>query len=202
MILVFFFLIILINIMLITIFFIFSTVRIELNQVRFSNITENDKKYIIKMSLYLFNKIKWISLKVNNDKLKNISKKLHLEKVDLKKIERDFKISDLKEIANIKPKVSYLELEMKIGIEDVILTSYIIPTICTILAIVLPYIVIKDKEKYIKYYVLPIYNCKNEYDIKADIILEIKIINILISTYKILITRKKTVKEKIGTKLA
>lgn len=202
MILVFFFLIILINIMLITIFFIFSTVRIELNQVRFSNITENDKKYIIKMSLYLFNKIKWISLKLNNDKLKNISKKLHLEKVDLKKIERDFKISDLKEIANIKPKVSYLELEMKIGIEDVILTSYIIPTICTILAIVLPYIVIKDKEKYIKYYVLPIYNCKNEYDIKADIILEIKIINILISTYKILITRKKTVKEKIGTKLA
>ena len=202
MILVFFFLIILINIMLITIFFIFSTVRIELNQVRFSNITENDKKYIIKMSLYLFNKIKWISLKLNNDKLKNISKKLHLEKVDLKKIERDFKISDLKEIANIKPKVSYLELEMKIGIEDVILTSYIIPTICTILAIVLPYIIIKDKEKYIKYYVLPIYNCKNEYDIKADIILEIKIINILISTYKILITRKKTVKEKIGTKLA
>lgn len=202
MILVFFFLIILISIMLITIFFIFSTVRIELNQVRFSNITENNKKYIIKMSLYLFNKIKWISLKLNNDKLKNISKKLHLEKVDLKKIERDFKISDLKEIANIKPKVSYLELEMKIGIEDVILTSYIIPTICTILAIVLPYIVIKDKEKYIKYYVLPIYNCKNEYDIKADIILEIKIINILISTYKILITRKKTVKEKIGTKLA
>ena len=195
MILVFFFLIILIIIMLITIFLIFSTIRLELKNVQISNLTENNKKYIIKISSYLFNKIKWFSLKINNNKLKKISKDLHLEQIDVKKIEKNFRISDLKEIANIKPKVSYLNLEMKIGIEDVILTSYIIPIICTILAILLPYIVSKDKEKCIKYDILPIYHSKNEYDIKFNTILEIKTINILISAYKIIKSRKKTVKE-------
>ena len=192
MVLVFFFLIIFI--MLITIFTIFSTIRLELKNIQFSNLEKN-KKYIIKISSYLFNKIKWFSLKINNSKIKRISKDLHLEQIDIKKIEKDFKISDLKEITNIKPKVSYLDLEMKIGIEDIVLTSYIVPIICTILAIILPHIVIKDREKYIKYDVLPIYHSKNEYDIKFNAILEIKIINILISGYKIFKFRKKTEKE-------
>ena len=192
MVLVFFFLIILV--MLIIIFTIFSTIRLELKNVQFSNLEKN-KKYIIKISSYLFNKIKWFSLKINNSKLKKISKDLHLEQIDIKKIEKDFKISDLKEITNIKPKVSYLDLEMKIGVEDVVLTSYIVPIICTILAIILPHIVSKDREKYIKYDILPIYHSKNEYDIKFNAILEIKIINILISAYKIFKSRKKTEKE-------
>ena len=192
MVLVFFFLIILV--ILIIIFTIFSTIRLELKNVQFSNLEKN-KKYIIKISSYLFNKIKWFSLKINNSKLKKISKDLHLEQIDIKKIEKDFKISDLKEISNIKPKVSYLDLEMKIGVEDVVLTSYIVPIICTILAIILPHIVSKDREKYIKYNVLPIYHSKNEYNLKFNAILEIKIINILISGYKIFKSRKKTEKE-------
>ena len=192
MVLVLFFLIILV--MLIIIFTIFSTIRLELKNVQFSNLEKN-KKYIIKISSYLFNKIKCFSLKINNNKLKKISKDLHLEQIDIKKIEKDFKISDLREITNIKPKVSYLNLEMKIGIEDVILTSYIIPIICTILAIILPHIVNRNREKYIKYNILPIYHSKNEYDIKFNAVLEIKIINILISAYKIFKSRKKTEKE-------
>ena len=195
MVLVFFFLIISIIIMLITIFLIFSTIRLELKNVQFSNLTQNNKKYIIKISSYLFNKIKWFSLKINNSRLKKMSKDLHLEQIDIKKIEKDFKISDLKEITNIKPKVSYLDLDIKIGIEDVILTSYIVPIICTILAVILPHIIGKDKEKYIKYDVLPMYHSKNEYDIKFNAILEIKIINILISAYKIFKSRKNTVRE-------
>lgn len=172
-------------IILIIIFILFSTIRIQIIKFEISNVKKVNSNYIINISAYLLNKIKWISLKLDEKKIKKISKKIHLEKLNIQKIEKNLKLSDIKEIINIKPLISFLNLDINIGLEDVILTSYLIPIICTILTIILPYISRNKDIKNINYKISPIYNNKKIYNIKIDAIVEIKLINVLNAVYKI-----------------
>ena len=77
-----------------------STIRINVNKLKLSNIDnnygENIKDYSINISMSLFNKIKWISVNLNDKKIKKIQNKMNMQKIDFKKLKGDFKPDDIK----------------------------------------------------------------------------------------------------------
>lgn len=199
MVLVLFFCAIIIVVMLLIIFTLISTVKIKINNLKIENPKKVNSKYEISISFNLMNKLKWISIKLNKQKIRKILTKMHLEKIDIKKLEKDVKLSDIQELLKIKPKLSMLNLQLKVGVEDVIATSFAIPIICTAISVILPYVTDRRNFKNIKYKIEPIYN-QYAYHLKLDTEIEVKIINVLNSLYKIYKSRKNMYKSsKIGT---
>ena len=191
--------IIIVVVMLLIIFTLISTVKIKINNLKMENPKKINSKYEISISFNLMNKFKWISIKLNKQKIRKILTKMHLEKIDIKKLEKDVKLSDIQELLKIKPKLSMLNLQLKVGVEDVIATSFAIPIICTAISIILPYVTDRRNFKNIKYKIEPIYN-QYAYHLKLDTEIEVKVINVLNSLYKIYKSRKNMYKSsKIGT---
>ena len=177
-------------VVLINFLIIFSTIRFRIEDFELANVKRIMPNYKVIISLKLFNKIKWLSLNLNNKKMKKIYTKLHLETIDIRKIEKDLKISDIKEFIEIKPKVTHLNLKLNVGADDVIITGYIIAIISSLIGIILPHITRKKDIKNIKYKIKPVYNMKNVYHLKLTTTLEIKVFKILSSAYKIHKSRK------------
>ena len=199
MVLVLLFCAIIIVVMLLIIFTLISTVKIKINNLKIENPKKINSKYEILISFNLINKLKWISIKLNKQKIRKILTKMHLEKIDIKKLEKDVKLSDIQELLKIKPKLSMLNLQLKVGVEDVIATSFAIPIICTAISVILPYVTDRRNFKNIKYKIEPIYN-QYAYHLKLDTEIEVKVINVLNSLYKIYKSRKNMYKSsKIGT---
>lgn len=162
---------------------IFSTIRIQFNNFTMSNINDDknilSRNYKIIASVHLFNKIKWLSIKLNDKKIKKIYNKMNLEKMDLKTLQNDFKIKNLEYLKKLNLKISYLHLKFKIGTEDVVATSFVVAIISSIIGILLPHVVKKyEKDKYY-YKIIPLYINKNVYEIKFDCIIEIKNVHII-----------------------
>ena len=141
---------------------IFSTLKIEIKNFKTSNLTTNKEKstftnskkyskYEVNTALEILNKLKYFSLNLNSRKIKKITLKMHLDKTKIKELEREISISDIKEVMNIKPKISYMDLKLKLGIDDVLLTTYSVPIISTLISILLPYTVENKDVNNIKY---------------------------------------------------
>ena len=194
MILVLFFIIIFI-VLLAIILIIFSSIKITIQNLDYSNLKREKSNYKIIFSFNMFAKFRWLNIKLDKKKIQKMFKKMHLERITIKEIERNFRISDLKEIANIKPKLEFLDLKVKIGLEDIMLTTYAVPIICTILSIILPHITERKNIKDISYEIKPVYN-KLVYNVKLNTTINIKIINLLNSVYKIYRARKADEQEK------
>ncbi len=163
--------------------FTLSTLKIKIKNLEITNMKETATRifpnYEFKISLYLFGKIKWFSIKIDNRKFKNKYKKMILDTISLKQLGQDFKKQDLKYIETLKPKISHLNFKVKLGTEDAVLTSFIVFAISTIISILLPYRIKKyDKNKYY-YQILPLYVNKNVYEIKLDCIIEVKMVHII-----------------------
>ena len=197
-------------IIVISLFFliIFSMLKIEIKNFKISNLTTNKEKftcanpnkyskYEISIGLEILNKIKYFSLNLNSRKIKKITLKMHLDKTKIKELEREISISDIKEVMNIRPKISYMDLKLKLGIDDVLLTTYSVPIISTLISILLPYTVENKDVNNIKYEVKPIYNNGNIYDLQLNIGVKIKVIRILNAVYRIYKNKKNKSKKKM-----
>lgn len=194
MVLVFILLGIIIFILLIFVILLFSVLQIEIKNLKIGNEEENkcriNKKYEVKITLYFLEKIPILSFRLNDKKIRKISNSKQLEKIDLKAIEKNVKFNKetIEIIKNIKIKISKLNLRIDLGTEDAILTSYLIAIIASIIGIILPHIVHKNKINNCKYIVNPIYQNRNIYHVNLDSIISIKIVHII---YSILIFIKK-----------
>lgn len=184
MILVLFLCSILFFIILLSIFVILSNIKIKINNLEIMSGKKINHNYKAEISLELFGKIKWIKLKLNERKIRKFYTKMHLEKIDIKELEKNLKIVDIKEIFNIKPKISYMNMKLKIGVDEVLITTYLVPIISTFLSILLPYAVENENINKVKYKIEPVYN-QNFYLMQLDISFYIKIVNVLNCAYKI-----------------
>ena len=148
------------------------------------------KDYELKFSLYLFRKLKWISVCFNSERLKKVYKKIKWQSIDFKKMEQDLKLEDFNIVKKLQPELSYLYLESKIGVEDAIATSFFAAMISIMISTLLPHIVKKyEKNKY-HYKIVPLYINKNVYEIKFDCIIEIKMVHIINILYYFLKKRR------------
>ena len=151
---------------------------------------KHKSNYLIIFSLHFLNRIKFLSIKFDRRKIEKLITKMHLEKVDIQKLEREIKLSDIREVINIKPKLSYLNLNLKVGMEDVLVTTYIVPILCTVFTLILPRVTKKENVNDIKYVVEPIYNNGNILHLKLESNIELKIINILNCIFRIYRNKK------------
>lgn len=185
---------------------IFSTLKIEIKNFKVSNLYTNKEntistnlnepfKYEIDIALEILNKLKYFSLNLNDKKIKRITLKMHLDKTKIQELERKISISDIKELIKIKPKISYMNLKLKLGIDDVLLTTYSVPIISTVISILLPYIVEQKNVNNIRYEISPIYNRGNVYELNLSIGVKIKIIKILNAVYRIYKNKKKCINQ-------
>ena len=178
MILVLFLCFILFILFLIVILTMISTVKININDFEASSSKKVTFK-TVEIYLEIFEKIRWIRIKLSKGKLKKVFNKINdLEKFNMKQLEKNLKLEDLKRVCVINPKISCMDLNLKVGVEDVFLTTYLVPIISIILSVLLS-LAVEDKNiKNINYKVLPVYN-KFFYLIKLNITFNIKVINIL-----------------------
>ena len=182
---------------------ILSTIKIELRHFEASNMRENRSKHVqnlnseineivrtesnatvskaykLKISLNLFGKLKWIEVRLNDQKIEKLSHKMKWKSIDFKKMEQNFDIEDLKQVKKLQPKLSYFYLESKIGVENVIFTSFLVTMISIIISMLLPHMVKKYGENKYHYKIVPLYVNKNVYQIKFDCIIEIKMVHII-----------------------
>lgn len=198
MVLVFILLGILIIITLIVFLIFLSNTRISFENFDFTNMEEKtvdkivkynsvkNKELNIRISLVLFKKFTWFFINLNKDKLNKIAKKANFNKNMLKKFEQDFKLSDLKILKELKPKISKLNLNIKFGLEDVIITSYLVIGISVLISNILPFVVEKENYNKCKYNVEPIYLNKNLYKISLNCIIEEKMVHIINILFKFL----------------
>ena len=171
--------IILVTVILVTIL-ILTTIKINLKYI--------DKDYKIIIKLYLLNKVRYAKIELNKEKLKEIYEKAKtkIKKVNYKKLEKEI-YQDRKVIKNVvkklKIELEYIDLDLKIGTEFILLTSVIIVTISTIFPIIANKFIKKYEKKKYKYKFTPIYN-KNDINLQLDCIISTKmvhIINVMIS---------------------
>lgn len=157
-----------------------STIHIEIKDLELTNIKENKNLgYGVILSLYLGKHFKWISIYLNDEKIKKAYTKMQLEKIDFKKIEQDFKWEDLKAIKKIQPKISYLNLNVILGTKSAVTTAFINSAICIIISLLLPHIAIDLRKENYKYYIEPIYINQNLYKIQFNCIIQVKIVHII-----------------------
>lgn len=178
----------------ITILFLTSTLRIDVRRLKIINLSTN-KAYRINIKLKFLNKIQWLSIKLNSEKIKRINRKIHLDEIDIKELESKFKFSDLKEFSKIKINVTNLKLKISIGLEDIFITTYLIAIISTVIAVILPHISKLEDVKNIKYIVEPLYNKGNISNIEINTGIEITIFSILKSLIGIYKNRKEAEQE-------
>lgn len=176
-------------ILIISIFLILIiTVKVE---VKIQNIKYNSEKvkgerlannYQIIIKILTLEKIPIFRLKINNSKIEKINAKTHLkqkikeeiQKQDIAKAIEMEKKYDLKKLIlevykNIKLETENINLKIDIGTENVVLTSFIIPIISTILA----FTVKRNFE------VQPIYQNKNIIKFELNGIFSVKMIHII-----------------------
>jgi len=162
---------------LIIIFFIiiYSTVKIEINEKSIDSYSKlRNLEYII--SINLFNKIKLISFKIANSK---IDKKSKISKKAFRNRNGLFKFIFKKNII----KIEKLKLDLKVGTEDAIFTSYIVSIISIIISTLIAKKVYNFSEEKYKYLVTPLYIQRNAFNLSINCIISIKLVHIIYMIY-------------------
>ena len=188
MVLVFIFLALIIIIFSFTTIMLLSTIQIKITNLILENKKERDVKrinnsYKIKIGIYFLNKIPILWINLNSKKIKKISSSKSLPKVDFQKLKNKENINKkiVNLIKNIQIKVKNIKLNVNIGTIDAILTSYLVAVIASVIGIILPHITEKNNINTCYFIVNPKYQNKNEYNIKFEGIIYIKIVHIIFS---------------------
>lgn len=172
MLLFFLFLIVFLEIIVISLRFEF-----EIENFSYSNmLKKTPDNFCIKVRIYIFNKIKFLEIKLDNQKLKKIYSKQKVEKIDTKKMMKRLPKSN-KEKLNFLKKINLqkLDLNLEIGTIDIMLTTSIIP----ILSSFLSYFLVKAGNRNCKYRIMPIYVERFVYKIDLNCIFSLKMIHII-----------------------
>ena len=177
-----------------------STLHIQIKNLSISNMqTKNNNKYAIIFSIYFANKINYICFNLNSKRAKKIYSKVQLEKIDLKKFKKVFKLSDLKELTKLHLKILDLNLDMNIGTKSPLVTSFLVVTISNAISLLLPHLVNNLKDNRYFYNIKPLYYNKELYKINLDCIIEIKMVHIINVIYYIFLKKGRRKNERSTT---
>ena len=188
MVLVFILLAILILVLTFVIFVLLSTYRIDIKNLYLTNMNEkrdSNSKFQIVLAFYLFNKIKWFSVKLDKEKFEKIYSKIKLENLDLKKLEKNFKLEYIKILRKANLQVRYLDLKAKFGFESPVSTAFLVSIFSAIISIWLPHVAVNLKKENYKYIIEPVYKNKNLYKIEFNCIIQVKMVHIINVIYLI-----------------
>lgn len=192
------FFIILSIIIIITIMFYFSTIKVEIDTLEIDNLQKTKiNSFNIKIYLVFFNKIKWLKISINKEKIEKI-KKVNLNKL----IEKILNLEIFKQLKNAnfiqkegiiakalkksKINIERLNLKAEIGLDNIIALSYLVAVLDIALGIALARRASSIKEEKYKYVIKPIQTKKFYLSISLNSIICVKVSNII----KIIIRKK------------
>lgn len=159
---------------------VLSTIKFEIVDFELSNIIQiTPKNYKIKLSFYLFGKIKIFSFKLNSERARKMYSKMNIEKFDIEKGRKLLTIKNINILKKLNTRLDYLDLELDLGLEDAIFTTELITLISTVISNILPHIISKYIPNKYRYKIMPIYINKNAYYIKLNCIFQLKIVHII-----------------------
>ncbi len=159
---------------------VLSTIKFEIVDFELSNIIPiTPKNYKIKLSFYLFGKIKIFSFKLNSERARKMYSKMNIEKFDIEKGRKFLTIKNIKILKKLITRLVDLDLELDLGLEDAILTTELITLISIVISNILPHIISKYIPNKYRYKIMPIYINKNAYYIKLNCIFQLKIVHII-----------------------
>ena len=155
-------------------------IKFEIVDFELSNIIPiTPKNYKIKLSFYLFGKIKIFSFKLNSERARKMYSKMNIEKFDIEKGRKFLTIKNINILKKLNTRLDYLDLELDLGLEDAILTTELITLISIVISNILPHIISKYIPNKYRYKIMPIYINKNAYYIKLNCIFQLKIVHII-----------------------
>ena len=164
--------------------------------------THFNSNYNFTIILYTLNIIPIFKIKITKKTLDKLNRKTHIkqkieEKIneeELIKLEEKYNLKKdfMQIIKNIKISIEEIDLKIEIGTENAILTSFIVPTISTILAILI--VNSKNNIENKKFKITPIYQNKNIVKVNVDGNIIVKFSNI-VNTIYILNNNKKVKNE-------
>ena len=128
---------------------------------------------------FFIGKFNWLKISLNSKKIKLLYTKMHLERIDIKKLEQDFKLEDLKILSKLQPKIAYLNLQASLGLKSPIATAFTIASMASIISILLSHFAKEWKKENYQYSITPIYLQKNSYQINFNCIIEFKMVHII-----------------------
>lgn len=168
-------------ILIIILLLIFSKIRIQIENFRFSSIIDRhiNEDYKIIIQLCILGKIPIVQIKITRTKLEKLKIKEKMKKVDINALKnnKEFDKKILKAIKETKILINRMNLKIELGTEDAVLTSIIIPIISTLITFLL-----RNKIKEYKcqtFIIQPIYINQNLINIAFSGIFEIKMIHII-----------------------
>lgn len=183
----FFFYIILIIIFLLTIFTVFTTIQIQIKNVRFSTDKIEgrylNKNYKIIVKLYLFEKIKYLELNIMKNNLEEKVVRKNVDKLKRKMIKdrQDFDIKILKSLKYLNLKIKQIRLNLYIGLEDAAVAAISVGSLSSIFSILFRKCMEENHSNYWK--ITPVYQNRNLLKIDLDCIFQLKLIHIIYTIY-------------------
>lgn len=179
-----------------------STIKIEIQKLRFLN-NETDKlqyDYLMFLELRFLNHIKIVRLTLTPQKFKRLNKKVKinekLQKIDVKDIKKDLpNKSEIKELGKkLNLKLEEFHLNLEIGTKDVIITSAIIAILASVIGILLPKWIKQYHPEKCQYKMRPIYQNQNVIKLSLNCIIQVKVIHIINIIFTLVKKRKESKK--------
>ncbi len=178
---------------LIIVLLVFSRIRIEVINFKFSSQTQRhiNKDYKVIIKLCILKKIPILKVNITKTKLEKMKIKEKIKNIDFKIIQNKNKFDKnaIKAIKKSNININKINLKLEIGTENATLTSVIVPTISTILAILLSRKIENPKNQL--FIIQPVYINQNLINIVFSGIFEMKMIHIINIIY--ILNRKKGV---------
>lgn len=163
---------------------LFSEIKFKINDFELlKSESKKDVKYNVKIGLYLLGKLPIISFKLSNKKSSKFIKKSYIEKL-FKNIPQNnnkqkVKRKTLWNLIRKNGKVTSFKLEMYIDVEDVLITSYLVGIISSVIPVLLRNNIDKVNPESLNYRVLPVYKNQNFIYLKLNSIFNIKLVHII-----------------------
>ena len=158
-------------------------------------------KYNILITIYIFNKIPIIKIKLTTKSWNKIRQKVkkRIDEIDVTDIERDREINKkILEITKmLKINIKDFNLRLELGTEDAIITSFLVPIIGIIISYLLRQNMVDFKRQ--KFIIQPVYCNQNLLNLVFSGIFEIKMIHIINIIYVLIKGRGKVWKNERTT---
>ena len=172
---------------------VFSNLRVNVKSLHIANYNECldkecfDIEFNIKLSLYLFNFIKIFGITLTKEKIEKYKmyKKLYqkIKNANFEQIKKTAKIGFDKEliqnIKDLKIKIDKFDLDVKLGLTNPILTSFVVVIISSLFSYIIAKTIKKFKHEKYRYIIMPINTSKNLVKIDFNGIITVKLVHII-----------------------
>ncbi|MGN1310818.1 MAG: hypothetical protein ACI4VP_03815 [Clostridia bacterium] len=175
-------------IILICLIIYFSKIAIEIEELKINTRKKiNNFDYTIKLYLVLGKKIRLLRLKIDKEKIRKLKRSKLLKKIEKSKKIENLKNNSFKQnnrmlldiIKNIKIKLEKLQIKATIGLNNVIVLSYLVAILDIIFSVLLSKYSLNLQKNNYNYEINPTQTNKSYLKISINCIITIKIANII-----------------------